>query len=89
MLMPGKNHNVSKNFELHENEKSILEKQNIKRDYRDLVSKFMDTESCEKNSLSKHTSQNKFFVSELSSFLREIRFSKQEVFASKIVSDIK
>lgn len=77
MPMPGKDDNISKNFESHENKESILEKQNIKRDYRDLVSKFMDTESREKDSLSKHTSQNKFFVSELSSFLKEIRFSKQ------------
>lgn len=34
-----KNDNILKNFRFHKNKKSILEKQNIKKDDRNLVSK--------------------------------------------------
>lgn len=60
----------------------------MKRDYRDLVGKTLDTESYAKNGLSKHIFQARFFANKLSSFLREVRFGKQEFSADKPISNI-
>ena len=62
--------------------------QDIEEDQKDSVSKSSDNESI-RDMLPRHTSQNGFLESELSSFLREIRFSKQEFPAGTPVSDIK
>lgn len=47
------NDNALENFWLHEDEESILEEQNIKRDYRDLVSKSLNTGSRVRDGLSR------------------------------------
>ena len=70
--MPEEDNNLSKNFELHENEKFILKKQKMEKDHRDLVNKSLST----RNDLLKHTLQVGLFVSELSSSLREVRISE-------------
>ena len=71
-----KDHNALKNFGLYEDEKSTLKEQDIKGDYINLVSKSSDTRSCIKDGLSRHISQDGLLASELSSFLREVRFSE-------------
>ena len=56
---------------------------------KDLAGKSLDIESRAKNGLSRHTPQAGLLASELSSFLRVIKFSKQEFPADKLISDIK
>lgn len=55
MTISRKNNNLSKNFGSYEDEKSILEKQNIKEDYGDLINKSSDTRSYARDNLSKRT----------------------------------
>lgn len=50
-----KKNNALENFRSYEDEKSILEKQNLKKDYKDLINKSLNTISNAKDSLSKHT----------------------------------
>lgn len=50
--MPGQDGNISDNSRPHENEKSTLKKQDIKKNYRNFVSKSLDTENYIKNMLS-------------------------------------
>lgn len=50
--MPEEDDNASNNFRLYKNKKSILEKQNIEDDPRDLVYKSLDTKSQAKDMLS-------------------------------------
>lgn len=50
--MPRKNNDILENFRLYENKKSILEKQEIEKNDRDLVSKILDTKSHINDSLS-------------------------------------
>lgn len=45
------NNNVLENFGFYKNKKSTLEEQNIKEDYRNLVSKSLDIKLCIKNNL--------------------------------------
>lgn len=54
-----------------------------------MVGKSLDTGSRVKNNLSKHIPQDKLFISESLSFLREIRFHEQEFFAEIPISNIK
>ena len=70
-------------------QKSTLKEQKMEGDQRDLVRKSLDTGSRAKKSLSGHTLQAELFASELSSSLREVRFSEQVFPASKHVLDIK
>ncbi len=70
-------------------EKSILEEQDIERNYRNLIGKSSDTWSHIKDSLLGHTSQDRLLVSELSLSLREVRFSEQKFLVGKPVLDIK
>ncbi len=53
------------------------------------MGKSSDTRSCVKDSLSRCTPQDGLLASELSSSLKEVRFSKQEFSAGISVSDIK
>ncbi len=87
--IPGEDNNALETFEPYKDEKSILEKQNIERDYKNLVGKSSDIEICTKNSLSKRISQDRLLASKLSSFLREVRFNEQESLTDKLVLDIK
>ena len=84
--MPGKDDNASDNFGLYEDEKSILEVQDIEGDHRDLVGKSLDT----RNRIRvRRTPQNGLLRNELSSSIREVKFSEQEFLADTPVSNIK
>ena len=87
--IPGKDENALENTEPHDNEESILEEQDIERDHTNLGSKSLDTRSRARDGLSEHTPQARLFGSELSSFLREVRFSDQEFAAGTLVFNIK
>lgn len=87
--MPEKNNNTLKNFGPYKDEKSIIKKQEIGRDYRDLIGKNLDTKSHAKDSLTEYTFQAEFLASELSLSLKEMRFCKQKFFANKFVLNIK
>lgn len=89
MLILGKNDNASKNFGPHKNKKSILKEQEIKRDYRNLKGKSLDTKSCTRDGLLGHTFQARFLASESLSSLKEIRFDKPEFSAIKFILNIK
>lgn len=89
MPIQRKNDNTLDNFRFYEDKKSILEAQDTKRDYRDLVDENSDTRNRTKNSLSGYTIQDELLESELSSFLREIWFSKQQFPAGTPISHIK
>ena len=89
MLIPRKDDNASENFGLYKDKESILEEQDIKKDHTNLVGKSLDIESRARDGLSRRTPLNGPFASELSSSLREVRFSKQEFPTNKPISDIK
>lgn len=55
MPIQRKNDNTLDNFRFYEDKKSILEVQDIKRDYRDLVDENSDTRNRTKNGLSERT----------------------------------
>lgn len=54
MLIPKGKNNLSKKFKFYKDE-SILKKQKIKKNYRDLVYKNSDTKSYAKDGLSRYT----------------------------------
>ena len=85
----GEDENASKNVGPHEDEESILEEQDIEEDHRNLGGKSSDTRSCARDGLSGRTPQAGLLGSELSSSLREVRFSDQEFAAGTSVSNIK
>lgn len=87
--IPQKDDNISENFGRHEDDKSTLEEQNIKGDYRIMVGKSSHMRSRVKNGLLECTPLNGLLASESSAFLREIKFSEQEFFTDKLLSDIK
>ena len=76
MPIPRENNNASENFKPHEDEKSTLEEQNIEGDHTNLVSENSDIGSYTRNGLSGHTPQDWLLASELSSSLREVKFSE-------------
>lgn len=65
-LIPKKNNDASENFKPYENEEFTLKEQKMEWDYRNLVNKSLDIESCRKDSLLKYTSQARLLASELS-----------------------
>lgn len=67
-----KHNNVLGYFEPHKNEKYILDKQDIKKDHKNLISKNLDTKSHAKNNLLEYNPQNKFFSSELLSIIDQL-----------------
>lgn len=87
--MPRENDDASENSWLYEDEESILEKQNIKRDYRDLVSKSLNTGSSARDGLLRRIFSDRLYTSELSSFLIEVSFSEQEFPTNKPILNIK
>lgn len=89
MLIPGEDDNTLENFGPNKNYKSTLKKQNIEKDYRNLIEKSLDTRNHVKNGLSGYTYQDRLFTYELSLFLKEIKFSKQKFFIGKPISNIK
>lgn len=87
--MQEKDNDTLENFEFADDKKSVLKEVKIEKNHKDLVHKSCNTKSHVRNGLSRHTTQAELLASELSSFLTEIKFSKQEFFASKPLSDIK
>ena len=87
--MPGEDDDASENFGSHEDEKSTLKKQEMERDQRDFVGKSSNIGSYTRDGVSRHTLQAGLLANELSSSLREVKFSEQEFSAGKLVSDIK
>ena len=67
----------------------ILEEQDIEKDHKNLGGKSLDIENYAKDGLAERTSQHGLFRSELSSFVREVRFSDQEFAAGIFISNIK
>ena len=63
--IPEEDDNASENFAPHEDKKSTLEKQDIKRDDINLVGKSSDTESRIRDGLLRRISQDRFIASEL------------------------
>lgn len=55
MSMPGKNDSASEYFRPYEDNKYTLNKQNIEKDHRNLVSKSLDLKSHTKNNLLRYT----------------------------------
>ena len=84
--MPGKNDNASDKFRLYEDEESIPEAQDREEDHRHLVGESSDTGS---RARARRTPQDRLPGNELSSSLREVRFSEQEFSAGIPVSNIK
>ena len=76
MPMPEKDDNALKYLGLYKDEKYTLDEQDIEKDHRDLVGKSLDIESHAKDGLSRYILQARFFASELSSSLKEVKFSK-------------
>ena len=87
--IPGEDENASKNIRPHEDEKSILEKQDIEKDHRNLGSKSSNTGSRVKDGLSRCIPQIGLLGNESLSSLREIWFSDQEFAAGISESNIK
>ena len=85
MPMLGEDDNASDNFALYEDEKSISEAQDIERDHRDSISKSSDSRSHAK---ARRILQDGLLGSELSSSLKEVRFSEQEFPTCKPISNI-
>lgn len=54
MPISEKYNTLLKYFRLYKDEKYTLNKQNIEKDYRNLICKSLDIKSCIKNNLSKH-----------------------------------
>lgn len=67
--------NLSKCFGPYKDEKCKLDKQDIKRDHRNLVSKSSDIRSCIKNNLLRCIFQDRYFASESSLSLKEVKSS--------------
>ena len=88
-LISGEDDNASENFGPHEDEKSTLEEQDIERDHTYLINKSLDIRCCARDGLLERTPQDGLLASESSSFLKKVRFSKQEFLVGKLVSDIK
>lgn len=76
MLMLKKDDNLLDNFEAYIDKKLALKGPNMEAADIDLVDESLNTKSHAKVLLSGCTPQNRLFESELSSSLKEIRFSK-------------
>lgn len=87
--IPKEDDNILEYFGLYQNKKYTLNKNNIEKHHKNLISKNSDTESCAKYNLSGRTLQNGLLANRLSLFLREIRFDRPKFFANKSISDIK
>ena len=86
IAMSKKVDNISDHFWPYEDEKSIPEAQNIKRDHKDLVGESSNTGSHAKAG---RTSQDGLLGSESLLSLRKLRFSEQEFSLGTPVSNIK
>ena len=89
MPIQGDDYNASNIFRPYKDEESTLEKQDIERDYTNLVRENSNTGSRAKNGLSERIPQNGLLASESLSFFREVRFSEQKFPVGKPISDIK
>lgn len=87
--MSKKNDNTLNNFGYYEKKEYILEKQNREKDHINLIAKSLDIEYHAKDIFSTRTSQDRLLQGELSSFLKEVSFSNQELLAWILVSNIK
>lgn len=84
-----KDNNTSDNYRPYLDTKSIHDKQDIRRDHRDLVSKSLDTSSYARNSVLECCRQDRLLTSELSLFLIGVRWSEKDFLTGKSLSDIK
>lgn len=84
-----KDNDILENFEPYEDKKSTLKEQDIEENHGDLVNKSSDTRSHARDGLLRHIPQDRLFANELSLFLKDVRFSKQEFCISKPLLDIK
>lgn len=75
MPIPEEKNNKSNNFGFYEDKKFKLKEQDIKKNYKDLGKSF-DIRSNKKDNLLKCTLENEFFINELSSYLRKVKFGK-------------
>lgn len=87
--MAGEDHNLSDNFQSHNNEIPVLEQLEIEENDMNLVSKSLDTKNHIRNMLSNFTSQDGLLKSELLTSLKKIRFSDQEFAAGTSPSNIR
>ena len=85
ILMRGEDDNASDNFEPYEDEDSKSKVQNIEEDHKNLVGKSSDIR---RRAREGRTPQDELLGSELSSSLKEVRFSEQEFSADTLVSNI-
>ena len=89
MPMARKDNNQSDNFGFHKDKKPILEGLDIEEDDINLASKSLDTGSYIRNILLRRILWAGLLGSELSSFLREIKFSNEGIAASTSVFNIR
>ena len=61
----------------------------MEKDYKDLIGKISDIESHAKYGLRRYIPRARLLISELSTLLKEVRFSKQDFPADKPISNIK
>lgn len=80
---------ICENVKYYENKKSTLEKEDIKRNHRNYIGKSSDTRNYTQDGLLEHIPQDGLLISLFLSSLREVRFSEQELTASKPMSNIK
>lgn len=71
-----KNNKLSDSFRLYKNKKSALEGLDIKDDDINLAGESLNIRNCTRSILLGRISQDGLFGSKLSSFLKEVRFSK-------------
>ena len=84
--MQGKNDNISDNFGPYKDKESTSKTQDIEKNHRDLINKSSDDENYVRAG---HTPEDGLLKSELSSFIREVRFSEQKFPTNIPVSNIK
>ena len=87
--MPGKDDNVSNHIVYYEEDEYILERQDMEKNYIDLINKSLDIRNCIGDMMSERIFQDGLLRSELSSFLRKVRFSEQEFPAGIPIFNIK
>ena len=73
--------NILQNLKPYKNEKSTLKEQDIEKDHKNLIDKNLNTRSL--------IPENGLLPSELSLFLKKVRFSEQKFSNNKSISNIK
>ena len=89
MSMSKEDNNLSDNFRVYKNKKSILNEPNINKDNINLANKSLNTESCTRNILAKHTSQAELFGNELYLSVKNGKIIDYEFTPGTLISNIK